>query len=63
MNENNIILKGKNNIFSIQSSLVSDIDIICENFFEKDPWQIIVEKDNVRRWIKEVKENEKNIKF
>jgi len=63
MNENNIILKGKNNIFSIQSSLVSDIDIICENFFEKDPWQIIVEKNNVRSWIKEVKENEKNIKF
>ena len=61
MNQNGLVLKGKNDLFSIQSSLTSDIDVVCKNFFERDPWEIILEKENIKKWIKEMKETEKNI--
>ena len=55
MKKNDIIKKGTSNLFSIQSALISDINLICKSFFEKNPWKIITEVEKVKTWIKEEK--------
>ena len=55
MNQNDIIKKGSNKLFNIQSSLVSDINKIAKLFFENNPWKIIMDEDVVKKWIKEKK--------
>ena len=58
MKKNSIIKKGTNKLFSIQSALISDIDLICKSFFENNPWKIVKEVEKVKNWIKEEKHKE-----
>lgn len=58
MSKNDIIKKGNDDVFPIQSSTTSEINQICKKFFENNPWNIVKDIQNVKNWIKESKSKE-----
>ena len=58
MKKNKIIKRSKTKTLNIQSALVSDIDVVCNDFFNEDPWRIIKNKDKILYWVKELKNKE-----
>ena len=58
MTKNKIIKRSKTKTLNIQSALVSDIDVVCNEFFNEDPWRIIKNKDKILYWVKELKNKE-----
>jgi len=56
---NNLTLSSSSMDLQIQSSLTSQIDTVCNEFFQKDPWKLIKNPKKIKQWIKNDKNKEK----
>ena len=58
---NNLTLSSSSKDLPMQSSLTSQIDTVCNEFFQKNPWKLVKNSEKIKQWIKNDKNKEKRI--
>ena len=59
---NNLTLSSTSRDLPMQSSLTSQIDKVCNEFFQKDPWKLVKNPEMIKQWVKNDKNKERKIK-
>ena len=59
---NNLTLSSSSKDLPMQSSLTSQIDTVCNEFFQKNPWELVKNSAKIKQWVKNDKNKEKRIK-
>ena len=59
---NNLTLSSSSKDLPMQSSLTSQIDTVCNEFFQKNPWKLVKNSEKIKQWVKNDKNKEKRIK-
>ena len=60
---NNLTLSSTSRDLPMQSSLTSQIDKVCNEFFQKDPWKLVKNPEKIKQWVKNDKNKERKMKY